>query len=125
MELEALESRQPEGDDCINAIFPWLARASTLELRRWQECPYQIPVPRGATNVDTGVLERFELQASFGEPHYATILQQALAVGGYQMRHGLAAPDVPVQPEPTVHGVDHTVATSRKLSIDCSRGGRA
>lgn len=66
------------------------------------------------------ILERFELQARFGQPDLSTIGEQPLAIRRYEMCHEVTFPAVAVQPEPTVHGVDHSVAPTIELSV-CRR----
>jgi hypothetical protein len=63
------------------------------------------------------ILERFELQTRFGEPYLSTIGEQPLAIRRDEMRHEAVFPAVAVQPQPTVHCVDHSVTAMIELSV--------
>jgi hypothetical protein len=82
------------------------ARLADSEGRR-QVGATQIPVPGIAPKPRARVLERLELQSGRRDPYRFAIAQQTLSVGRYQVRHRSALPDVSMQPEAAVHGVDH------------------
>jgi hypothetical protein len=51
-----------------------------------------------------------------GDADFSAVVEQALFVGRHEMRHAPAFPHVAVQPEATIHGVDHAVAAPFKFS---------
>lgn len=65
-------------------------------------------MPSVAANARAWILERFVLKTFRREPSFATVVQQALAVAGDQMRHGLPPVHVPVQPQAAIHGERHS-----------------
>src|SRR6185437_11758122 len=83
--------------------------ASTLLLSRRQKPPDQVPVPRIALHAGARVLEWFVLEVFRLKPGSAPIGQELLAIGGDQVRHRAPLPDMAVQPESTVHRVQHAV----------------
>jgi len=54
------------------------------------------------------ILERFVLETFGREANFTTVCEQALTIGGYQMRHGLPPVHVPVQPQAAIHGERHS-----------------
>jgi hypothetical protein len=74
-------------------------------------------VPCRPAHAGPRVLERLELQLVERETYALTIGQKALPVDGYEVRHGTTLPHVAVEPEPTVHGVDHPLAAFLELSV--------
>ena len=68
-------------------------------------------MPRVTMDARTGVLERLVLQPIGGDADRSPICEQSLAIGRDEVRESASLPNVPVQPEPTVHGEDHSVAT--------------
>lgn len=79
-------------------------------------------MPRIASLARTWILERLVLEPFGGESDLASILQQQIPVGRDQVRHGSAVPDVPVQPQPTGHGVNHPLAAGAILAEDRRTG---
>lgn len=64
------------------------------------------------------------LQTLGGNPDARAPRQQSVAVGRYEMRHRATQPDVTVQPEPTVHRENHSIASLLKLTpLEHQRGG--
>ena len=74
-------------------------------------------MPGVATDAGAWVLERLVLQAPHGETDGASVLEEPLAIRGNEMRHALATPDMPVQPEPSVHRVNHPVSAPLELEV--------
>ena len=74
-------------------------------------------MPGVAANPRPRILERLELKPTFRQPDGASILDQALSVGRNEMRHAVPLPQVTMEPEPTIHRVDHSVATLLELEI--------
>jgi hypothetical protein len=79
-------------------------------------------VPGIATHSGTRILERLVLQSPGGEADGASVLEESLAIGGDEMRHPLAAPDMPVQPEASIHRVNHPIPAL--LELEVGRGRR-
>ena len=75
-------------------------------------------MPRVATLPGARILERLELQASGGQSRFRPVGEQERTVGGYQVRHRPPFPEMPVQPEAAVHGVDHPLASRRELAVN-------
>ena len=84
---------------------------------RWQQITDEIPMPRIASNTIARVLERLVLEAGDRKTHGATIFDQTLAVGGHEVGHGLAPPDVAMEPQTASHRVNHPLAPERELAI--------
>jgi len=80
--------------------------------------PDQVPMPGFASLRCAGILERLVLESVVGKSHGSTVRKQALSVGRYKVRHRASLPHVPMEPEPTVHRVDHSLATSLELDVD-------
>jgi hypothetical protein len=74
-------------------------------------------VPGVAADAGAGILERLVLETASWKTDGASVLEESLAVGGDEMRHSLAAPDVAMQPESTIHSVDHSVSASREFEV--------
>jgi hypothetical protein len=74
-------------------------------------------MPRLTTLSGAWIFQRLELEAGGRQPYGTSVRQQSLSVGGDEMRHGAPVPDVAVQPEPTVHRVNHPIATPDELPI--------
>ena len=81
-------------------------------------------MPGVAAFPGAGILERLELQPRSGQSDGAPVGEQQLTVHGDQVRHRAPLPDMPVQPEPAVHGVDHPVASLLVLPEGKRRWGR-
>jgi hypothetical protein len=63
------------------------------------------------------VTQWLELQSRFWQSSTNAVFQQSITVCGHQMRHGSPLPSMAMQPQATVHRVDHPVAPSGKLPI--------
>ena len=86
--------------------------------QRREESPDEIPVPCRASLAGPGILQRLVLQPVRCETNGRAVLEEQQAIGADEMRHGCAQPDVAVQPQSAVHGVDHPVATVTELAPD-------
>lgn len=96
--------------------FPLLLAARSRVSRR--EPPSdQIPVPGIPTDAGAWVLERLELKAIVRQTDRSSVGEQSLSICRHEVRHFAPLPHVTVEPEPTVHRVDHSIATPRKLDI--------
>lgn len=82
-----------------------------------QPDPHEIPMPCVAALAGAGVLEWFELEAAFRQPDGVAVFHEARSVRRHEVRHLLSLPHMTVEPEPTVHRVDHSIATRRELQI--------
>jgi hypothetical protein len=80
-------------------------------------------VPGVTADAGAWVLERLVLKASGWEAHGPPVLEEELAVGGNEMRHPLAPPNMAVQPEAAVHRVDHPVSAPLELAVWRRRTG--
>jgi len=63
------------------------------------------------------ILERFVLETFGREANFTTVCEQALTIGGYQMRHGLPPVHMPVQPQAAIHGECHSRFSVLELAI--------
>lgn len=72
-------------------------------------------MPGLATSAGARILERFVLQSLVRQSVATPVREQALAISGNEVRHGAPEPDVPMEPESTVHRVNHPVATTREF----------
>jgi hypothetical protein len=77
---------------------------------RWEIGSAQIPVPRFAPVSGARVFEGLVLQARSRQSDAGSVLEQACPIRRYEMRHRATVPNVAVQPEATVHGVNHSLA---------------
>lgn len=75
-------------------------------------------MPRFASFTSAWIPERLSLQTLVRQPDAPAIGEQAIAIGGYQVSHGPAKPDVPMEPQTAVHRVNHAVATPGELTRD-------
>ncbi len=82
----------------LNLVTFLTLRSSFLIDSQREPLPDEIPVPGIAADSRAGVLERFELEAGFRQSHGATVVDQALAVSGYEVGHFAALPHVTVEP---------------------------
>jgi hypothetical protein len=64
-------------------------------------------VPRLAAHGGARIAKRLVLETTRRNADGVSVLKQPIAIGTYKVDHGLTQPDVPVQPEPAVHGVNH------------------
>ena len=72
-------------------------------------------MPGVPANAGARILERLVLQAGLWQAYRASVIKEALAVGRHEVRHLAPLPHVTVEPEPSVHRVDHPLATLREL----------
>jgi hypothetical protein len=82
-----------------------------------QEGTAEIPVPRIPLLTRSRIFQWFEFQPVDGQANAPAIFQQPLAVGRYQVCHGPPLPSVAVQPQPTIHGVNHSIAAQSKFPV--------
>lgn len=69
------------------------------------------------------ILEGMVLQAFRGNADPASPREQPLAVRRHQVRHGSTEPHVAMQPEPSVHRVNHAITPPRELDPLVEQGG--
>ncbi len=84
---------------------------------RWQQIANEIPMPRITSNTTARVLERLVLEAGNWKAYGAAIFDQTLAIGGHEVGHCSALPDVAMEPQAAVHRVNHPLAPKRELTI--------
>ena len=82
---------------------------------RWKTAAHQIPVPGISALRRSRVLERFVLQTLRREAYVLTVREEALPIGGHQMRHHAATPDMTVKPQSAFHRVDHALASVQEF----------
>jgi hypothetical protein len=63
------------------------------------------------------ILQRLELKPGFRQTHRPSVLDQALSVCRHEMGHPVPLPHVTVEPQPTIHRVDHPITTLRELEV--------
>jgi len=73
-------------------------------------------VPGVASDACSRILEGLELQSFGGNSDPASVGKQALPVCGNEVREPPSLPDVPMEPEAAIHGVDHSVATEPEFA---------
>ncbi len=76
----------------------------------------EIPVPSLASGSRARILERFVLKPFGRKSGDSTIREQQIAVGGDEVRHLAPLPDMPMEPEATIHGVDHSLASRSEFA---------
>jgi hypothetical protein len=74
-------------------------------------------MPRVASDARARILQRLELKPTRRETDARSIGEQALSVRRHEVSHRTPFPDVTVEPEAAVHGMDHPLATQRELAI--------
>jgi hypothetical protein len=74
-------------------------------------------MPRVASHAATWILERFVLQAGTWKTHRASIGDQALAIGGDEVRHWVTLPEMAMEPQAAIHRVNHPLTSQRELTI--------
>ena len=74
-------------------------------------------MPRVTANARAWVLQRFVLKTGDRKTDGAAVLDQSLSVGGDEVSHRSAFPDMAVEPETAFHRVDHPLAAKRKLTV--------
>lgn len=67
-------------------------------------------MPRVTANSRAGILEWLELEACGWNAYRRAEVEKTFAVRRYEMRHRPPLPDVPMQPETAIHGVNHSFA---------------
>ncbi len=67
-------------------------------------------MPRITAYSRARILQWLELESRGWNADRRAVPQKAFAVGRYQMGHRLSLPDVPMQPETAIHGVNHSFA---------------
>ena len=67
-------------------------------------------MPRLASGSRARILERFVLKPFGRKSGVSTVREQQIAVGGNEVRHLASLPDVSMEPEAAIHGVDHSLA---------------
>ena len=82
-------------------------------------------MPRVASLTGARILQRFFLESLVRQPHAAPVREQEVAIGRDEVCHGPAEPGVTMEPETTVHRMNHPVATSREFPRLCVRSGVA
>jgi hypothetical protein len=70
----------------------------------------QVPMPGVASQSGARIFEWLELKARRRDTDCGTVAYETFAVSRDQVRHWPPLPQVPMQPEATVHGVDHSLA---------------
>jgi hypothetical protein len=74
-------------------------------------------VPRIAPFTGARITEWFVLQAFDGQAGRAPIGDQLFAIRRDEVRHGVAAVQMAMQPESAIHCVDHPVATACEFAV--------
>jgi len=74
-------------------------------------------MPGIAADTRAGILEWLELQAVGSDAHDSTVFEQQRLIGRDEVRHPATLPQMPVQPEAAIHGVDHPVTAVTELAI--------
>ena len=77
-------------------------------------------MPRVPTYAGTRILQWLELESLCWDANASTIGEESRPVRGDQMGHWSTFPDVTVQPEATIHRVNHPLPASLELTIGCS-----
>ena len=77
-------------------------------------------MPRVAACTRTRILQRLELESPCCDANASTIGEESHSVRGDEMGHWPTLPDVTVQPEATIHRVNHPLPAALELAI----GGR-
>ena len=67
-------------------------------------------MPRITSQTGAWILQRFVLESSDWKTNGAAVLDQALAIGGDEVGHWTAFPDMAVKPQTAFHRVDHPFA---------------
>src|SRR5687767_11187542 len=98
-------------------IDPSSPRVSTLAFL-WRE-PFanQIPVPCIAPYVGSRVLQWLELESVFRQPHRTSVFDEPFSIRGHEVRHLVPLPHVTMEPQPTIHRVDHPFPTLFELDV--------
>ena len=73
-------------------------------------------MPGDALFARTRILQWLELEALVRQSDPAAVVEQSVPVGGDQVRHATAEPDVAMKPETAIHRMDHPVAATGELA---------
>lgn len=84
---------------------------------RGKEPANKIPVPRFPPLIRARVFQGLVLKQLNGKAHFQTVSNKEHTVGGNEVGHWFALPDVAVEPETTLQRKDQPVAASRELSV--------
>lgn len=76
----------------------------------------EIPVPGITPEATARIFQWVVLESACVEPEFASHAKQLLAIRRDKMGHALALPHMMVQPQPTIHCVDHTFDAAFELS---------
>ena len=84
-------------------------------------------MPGVASSTRAGILQRLVLQPFGWNTDGSPILEQELPVRRHEVRHRPAEPDMAMEPQPAIHGVDHPIAPTREFAVlgNCAPHGRA
>ena len=66
-------------------------------------------MPRISTNSRAWVLQRLVLQPILGQADGTPVGEKKLAVSRYEVREASTAPEMAMEPQTAVHGVDHSI----------------
>jgi hypothetical protein len=75
-------------------------------------------MPGFAALTSAWIPERLSLQTLVRQPDAAPIRKQSSAIGGHQVSHRPAKPDVTMEPQTAFHRVNHAVATPGEFAGD-------
>lgn len=81
-------------------------------------------MPRVAAHAGPGVLEGLELESRQRETGASPILEQQPSVRRDEMGHWSSLPDVPMEPEASIHRMNHPLAPRCELPIWRCRASR-
>jgi hypothetical protein len=74
-------------------------------------------MPGITTFAGARVLQGLVLQSLLGNSDVLAEYEKQRLVSRHEMCHGPAFPHVPVQPEATIHGVDHSITTPLEFAV--------
>jgi hypothetical protein len=74
-------------------------------------------MPRVTSSTSSWVLEQLVLEMGDWQANGAAVIDQTLTVGGDEVSHRTALPDVTVEPQAAFHRVDHSFTSKRELTI--------
>lgn len=74
-------------------------------------------MPRVTSDTGARILQWLELQPFSWKADRTAVLEQAIAVRRNEMCHWPAKPDMAMEPQPAIHGVDHPIAPVRELAV--------
>ncbi len=81
-------------------------------------------MPRIVEFAGARISQGLELKTGGCEADGRAVLEQALSVGRDQVCHGSPLPSVPVEPQPSIHGMDHSFTPRFEFSIRNPHAGR-